>query len=149
MTERAVIAALAYVHLLSLSLWFGGLFGYVACVWPAVVSGAEGSFPRAALARIAMRTGPWIYLGMASAVASFAGLWVMGGIAVRAPWVAGYAALLMALVANNLYGSAVTWPRLMLLPQRLVRREWFWFRLRMGISLVVGLVLYSVAIVAR
>ena len=84
-----------------------------------------------------MRTAPWIYLGMSAAVLSLAGIWVMDDVTGRTPW----------LVANNVYGSVVAWPRMMLLPQRLVRREWFWFRVRMSVSLVVGLLLYSVAVI--
>jgi len=145
--EDLVTAALIYVHILSLTLWFGGLFGYVAVVWPAIMSEADGAFPRALLARIAMRTAPWIYLGMAAAVMSLAGIWVMDAAAARTPWLIAYTLLLTALVANNVYGSVVAWPRIMLLPQRLVRREWFWFRVRMSVSLVVGLLLYSVAII--
>lgn len=148
MTEDVVIAALDYVHVLSLSLWFGGLFAYVAIVWPAVMSEADGTFPRAMLARIGMRTGPWIYLGMSAAVLSLAGIWLMDDVAAETPWLVVYALLLAALVANNVYGSVVAWPRLMLLPQRLVRREWFWFRVRMAVSLVVGLALFSVAVIA-
>jgi hypothetical protein len=147
MTENLVIAALIYVHILSLSLWFGGLFGYVAVVWPAIMSEADGTFPRAILARIGMRTAPWIYLGMSAAVLSLAGIWVMDGVAARTPWLVAYTVLLTALVANNVYGSVVSWPRIMLLPQRIVRREWFWFRVRMSVSLVVGLALYSMAII--
>lgn len=146
MTEDLVIAALIYVHITSLSLWFGGLFSYVAVVWPAIMSDAD-AFPRAILARIGMRTAPWIYLGMSAAVLSLAGIWVMGDVAAPKPWLAAYSLLLAALVANNVYGSLVAWPRLMLLPQRLVRREWFWFRMRMRVSLVVGLVLYSLAVI--
>jgi len=143
-----VLSALVYLHILAMSLWFGGLFGYVVIVWPAIMSEADGAFPRAMLARIGMRTAPWIYLGMSAAVLSLAGLWILDDVAVRTPWLGGYTLLLTALVANNVYGSVVAWPRIMLLPQRIVRREWFWFRLRMSVSLVVGLVLYSVAIIA-
>ena len=146
MTESLVIAALIYVHVTSLSLWFGGLFGYVVIVWPAIMSDAGGAFPRAILARIAMRTAPWIYLGMSSALLSLAGIWVMDGVAAWRPWMAAYSLLLTALVANNVYGTVVAWPRIMLLPQRSAGREWFWFRVRMSVSLVVGLALYSAAI---
>ena len=144
MTANLVTAALIYVHVTSLALWFGGLFSYVAIVWPAIMSDTE-AFPRTVLARIGMRTAPWIYLGMSVAVLSLAGLWMMDGIATPTPWLATYTLLLTALVANNVYGSAVAWPRIMLLPQSLARREWFWFRVRMSASLIVGLVLYSVA----
>jgi hypothetical protein len=144
--DELVAAAAIYVHVLSLSLWFGGLFGYVAVVWPAIMSEADGAFPRSLLARIAMRTAPWIYLGMAAAVLSLAGIWVTDVVATPTSGLVAYTLLLAALVANNVYGSVVAWPRIMLLPQRLVRREWFWFRVRMAVSLAVGLVLYSVAI---
>jgi uncharacterized membrane protein len=146
MTENHVIGALIYVHITSLSLWFGGLFSYVAIVWPAITSDAD-PFPRTMLARIGMRTAPWIYLGMSTAVLSLAGIWVIDDVAARMPWLMAYTLLLTALVANNVYGSVVAWPRIMLLPQRLVRREWFWFRVRMSVSLVVGLALNSVAII--
>jgi hypothetical protein len=145
-TENLVLAASTYVHITSLSLWFGGLFSYVAVVWPAIMSDAD-AFPRAILARIGMRTAPWIYLGMSAAVLSLAGIWVIDGVAARTPWLLAYTVLLAALVANNIHGSVVAWPRIMLLPQRLVRREWFWFQVRMSVSLVVGLVLYSAAII--
>lgn len=148
MTESPVVAVSIYVHVLSLSLWFGGLFGYVVIVWPAIMSGADGTFPRATLASIGMRTAPWIYLGMSAALLSLAGIWAMDGVAAQRPWMAAYSLLLAALVANNVYGTAVAWPRIMLLPGRAAGREWFWFRVRMSVSLVVGLALYSAAIIA-
>jgi len=147
MTESLGIASLIYVHVISLSLWFGGLFGYVVIVWPAIMSDAGGAFPRAILARIAMRTAPWIYLGMSSALLSLGGIWAMDGVAAWRPWMVGYSLLLTALVANNVYGTVVSWPRIMLLPQRSAGREWFWFRVRMSVSLVVGLALFSAAII--
>jgi hypothetical protein len=33
-------------------------------------------------------------------------------------------------------------------PERVARREWFWFRVRMTVSLVVGLGLHGVAAIA-
>ena len=147
MSENPGLAALVYLHLLSLTLWFGGLFGYVAIVWPAVLAEAGGAFPRDLLVRIAVRTAPWIYLGMSSALLSFLGIWMMGGPA-PAVWMAGYGMLLTALVANNVYGTLVAWPRIMFAPERIARREWFWFRVRMTVSLVVGLGLYSLAVIA-
>jgi uncharacterized membrane protein len=143
-----LLKTLIYLHVMSLSLWFGGLFGYVVMVWPAIMSDAEGTFPRAILARIGMRTAPWIYLAMAAALLSLAGIWVTGGVAAQQPWIAGYSLLLAALVANNVYGTTVAWPRIMLLPQQSAGREFFWFRVRMGVALVVGLFLYSAAIIA-
>jgi uncharacterized membrane protein len=148
MTENLAVAVLIYAHVVSLSLWFGGLFGYVVIVWPAIMSEADDAFPRAILARIAMRTAPWIYLGMLTALLSLAGVWVMDGVAARSAWLIAYGVLLSILVANNVYGSVVAWPRIMLLPRRSAGQAWFWFRVRMGLSLVAGLVLYSAAILA-
>ena len=147
MSEGFALAVLIYLHVLALSLWFGGLFGYVFIVWPAIMSEAEDAFPRALLARIAMRTAPWIYVAMATALLTLAGIWVMDE-GTRVSWMAAYGVLLIALVANNVYGTAVAWPRIMLLPQSAARKEWYWFRLRMAISLVVGLALHAVAIIA-
>ena len=147
MNESLPAAVFIYLHVVSLSLWFGGLFGYVVIVWPALMSEADGEFPRAILARIGMRTAPWIYLGMSTALLTLAAIWVVDGVATRTPWIVGYSVLLAALVANNLYGSTVTWPRMMLLPRTLARQEWFWFRVRMSVSLAVGLALYSAAII--
>ena len=148
MSENPGLAALIYVHLLSLTLWFGGLFGYVAIVWPAILSEADGAFPRDLLVRIAVRTAPWIYLGMSSAFLSFLGIWMMGGVSAPSVLIAAYGVLLVALVANNVYGTLVAWPRIMFAPERAARREWFWFRLRMTVSLVVGLALHGIAVIA-
>jgi uncharacterized membrane protein len=146
MTDTVISAAI-YLHVISLALWFGGLFGYLFMVWPAVMSHADGSFPRDVLVTIAIRTAPWIYVAMASAVASFLLVWLMGGVAVRAPWMVVYGLLLISLVANNLYGTFIAWPRIMWLDDPDAIREWFWFRVRMSVSLAVGLALYSVAVI--
>jgi len=148
MSESPAVAVLTYLHLAALSLWFGGLFGYVLIVWPAILSQAGERFPRDLLVGIAVRTAPWIYLGMATALLTLAAVWLMGG-GVGALWMAGYSALLIALVANNVYGTIVAWPRMMFAPERAARREWHWFRLRMTISLVIGLALHASAIIAR
>ena len=97
----------AYLHILALSLWFGGLFGYVVIVWPAIMSEAGDAFPRELLVRVAVGTAPWIYMGMATALLSLAGFWAMGG-GPRATWMAGYSVLLTALVANNV-GTEPRW----------------------------------------
>ena len=148
MNGSLTVAVLVYLHVISLSLWFGGLFGYLVIVWPAVMSDADGEFPRAILARIGMRTAPWIYLGMSTALLTLAAVWIVDGVAARTSWMVGYSLLLVALVANNVYGSTVAWPRMMLLPRTIARQEWFWFRVRMSVALVVGLALYSAAIIA-
>ena len=126
MSESLAVAVLTYVHVLALSLWFGGLFGYVVIVWPAIMSDAGDTFPRALLA----------------------GIWMMDG-GTGVSWMAGYGLLLIALVANNAYGTIVAWPRIMLQPQSAARNEWYRFRVRMTISLVVGLALHAAAILAR
>jgi hypothetical protein len=148
MSETPGLAALVYLHLLSLTLWFGGLFGYVAIVWPAILSEADGALPRDLLVRIAVRTAPWIYLAMSSAVLSFLGIWAIGRVPAAAAWMASYGVLLAGLIANNVYGTVVAWPRIMFSPERVARREWFWFRVRMTVSLVVGLGLDGVAVIA-
>ncbi len=146
MLEAFAIQILIYTHVTALALWFGGLFGYVAIVWPAIISEAAGRFPRALLARIAIRTAPWIYGAMACALLTYAGIWLGGGIPAGRSWIVAYGLILVTLVANNVYGSVVAWPRMMLLPFEDAGRVWFWFRVRMSASLVVGLALYSVAI---
>ena len=148
MSENPGLAVLIYVHLLSLTLWFGGLFGYVAIVWPAILCEADGAFPRDLLVRIAVRTAPWIYLGMSSAFLSFLAIWVMGGVSASFVLLAAYGVLLAALVGNNVYGTLVAWPRIMFAPERVARREWFWFRVRMTASLVIGLGLHGIAVIA-
>jgi hypothetical protein len=148
MSENPGLAVLIYGHLLSLTLWFGGLFGYVAIVWPAILSEADGAFPRDLLVRIAVRTAPWIYLGMSSAFLSFVAIWIMGGVSAPFVLMAAYGVLLAALVANNVYGTLVAWPRIMFAPERVARREWFWFRVRMTASLVIGLGLHGIAVIA-
>jgi hypothetical protein len=145
-TGSLAVDGLVVLHVTSLALWVGWLFGYVAVVWPAIMSEAGGKFPRALLAGIGMRTAPWIYLAMASALFSLAALWVMDAAAARQSGLVAYALVLTALVANNVYGTVVSWPRMMLLPQRNAAAEWFWFRVRMTASLVLVLGLYGVAL---
>src|SRR5215207_4966495 len=111
MSESLALAVLTYLHVLALSLWFGGLFGYLLIVWPAIMSDAGDAFPRDLLVRIAVGTAPWIYLGMATAVLSLVAIWAIGG-GTRATWMAGYSLLLLALAANNVYGTMVAWPRI-------------------------------------
>ena len=147
MIENVAPALLIYLHVISLSLWFGGLFGYVVIVWPAIMGDADGRFPRGILASIAMRTAPWIYLAMAAALLSLVGIFAVGGVEADRPWLIVYTLLLAVLVGNNVYGTVVAWPRIMLLPQPSAGKAWFWFRVRMGVSLAVGLLLYSAAII--
>jgi len=147
MTAVLFVDALLYTHLVSQALWVGGLFGYVLIVWPAIVHDANGTFPRALLAQIAMRTAPWIYLAMGSALASFIVLWAMSVLTAPAGCLFAYGAVLTLLVANNFYGTVTAWPRIMLLPKAQAMAEWSWFRVRMGAALVLGLASFSAAIV--
>jgi uncharacterized membrane protein len=146
MHETLTVQLLVHAHLAALALWLGGLFGYVVIVWPAVVHDAGSRFPRALLAGIAMRTGPWIYAAMALALVTYAALIVNGSVAAHPAWIAVYGLLLASLVGNNAYGSMVAWPRMMLLPAAMAGQSWFWFRLRMTAALVIGLALYVAAV---
>ncbi len=147
MTAVLLVDTLLYAHVVSQALWVGGLFGYVLIVWPAIVHDADGAFPRALLAQIAMRTGPWIYLAMGSALASFLILWAMRALTVPVGALVVYGAVLTLLAANNVYGTVTAWPRIMLLPRTQAIAEWSWFRVRMGVALVLGLASFSAAIV--
>jgi uncharacterized membrane protein len=147
MNATVGIEALIYMHVASFALWFGGLFGYVVIVWPAIMSESNGKFPRALLARIGMRTAPWIYVAMVSALLTFMAVWLMNGVRVPGLWMLLYGVLMVGLIANNVYGSVVAWPRIMLLPLGKAVQEWFWFRVRMSVALAVGLSLFSVAII--
>jgi hypothetical protein len=146
MHEAFAIQILMYAHLTSLALWLGGLFGYVVIVWPAIMSDATGRFPRSLLAGIAMRTAPWIYSAMGLALLTFVVIGVTGSIGIHRAWIVAYGLLLSALVGNNVYGSMVAWPRMMLLPMKSAGQVWFWFRVRMTVALVVGLALYCVMV---
>ena len=94
-----------------------------------------------------MRTAPWIYLAMGSALASFLVLWAMGALTVPVGCLVVYGAVLTLLVANNVYGTVTAWPRIMLLPRTQAIAEWSWFRVRMGAALVLGLASFSAAVV--
>jgi hypothetical protein len=147
MTRGLAIEGLRLLHVTALALWCGWLFGYVAVVWPAVMSEADNRFPRALLAGIGVRTTGWISVAMGSAFVSLVALWAMDAPVTHQPGTLAYGVVLTALVANNVYGAIVAWPRLMLLPQRQATREWFWFRARMTVSLVLGLGLYGAALI--
>jgi uncharacterized membrane protein len=146
MNDTLGIQLLIGLHLISLGLWMGGLFGYVVIVWPAIIGGADGRFPRSLLAAIAMRTAPWIYAAMGCALLTFATVCLSGALLVQRFWIASYGLLLTTLVCNNVYGTAAAWPRIMLLPSAGARQEWVWFRARMGASLGIGLALYMAAV---
>ena len=147
MTTVLLVDALLLANVVSQALWVGGLFGYVLIVWPAIVRDADGAFPRALLAQIAMRTAPWIYLAMGSTLASFLLLWAMQALTVPTGGLILYGTTMGLLVANNVYGTVTAWPRIMMLPQTQARQEWYRFRLRMAAALVLGLATYSAAIV--
>jgi uncharacterized membrane protein len=146
MSDTPGIQLLICLHLISLGLWMGGLFGYLVIVWPAIIGEAAGRFPRSLLAVIAMRTAPWIYAAMGCALLTFATAWLSGALLVQRFWIGSYGFLLTTLVGNNVYGTVATWPRMMLLPSVGARQEWLWFRVRMGVSLGIGMALYTAAI---
>ena len=136
-----------YIHITSLAMWFGGLFGYVLIVWPSIMRNQESEFPRQLLSSIAVRTAPWIYLAMGSALISFS-IYLIGrfdSLPMYCKLI--YLLVLVLLIANNVYGSVVGWPRMMLSPDASAFTSWRWFYRRMATSLVAGLTLLSVAIV--
>lgn len=137
-----------YFHVLSLALWIGGLFGYVMVVWPSVIQVNQPVFPRQLLSSIAMRTAPWIYLAMGCVlVTSIAYVFVKFD-SYATHYKILYLLALVLLISNNIYGSIVAWPRIMLSPDKAARESWRWFYFRMASSLVGGLLLLSLAIVA-
>lgn len=140
---------LRYLHITSLALWFGGLFGYVMIVWPSIFSTEQPAFPRQLLTAISVRTAPWIYLAMGSALISLLLYFAFGLLQAPIQLKLLYLVILMLLIANNVYGSVVAWPRIMLTPDKGARKSWRYFYLRMVISLVLGLTLLSLAIVVR
>ena len=135
-----------YIHAMSLALWFGGLFGYVTIVWPELLRAHAPDLPRGILAGIGSRTAPWIYLAMVSGFLSLVVYW-----AVSDPTFSGWAwglyfAVLLGLIANNLYGSFRAWPTIMLAPDEIARAAWRSFYLRMALSLVPGAVALSLTL---
>ncbi len=134
---------LAYVHVMALAMWFGGLFVYVLIVWPALTRLSEDGFPRAPLVMIGIGTTPWIYLAMVGALASLASWWVLADTKLPTAALTAYFALVLLLVANNVYSSLVAWPRIMLLPSVAARRAWQAFCARMFVSLALGLTALS------
>ncbi len=137
---------LLYVHTMSLALWFGGLFGYVLIVWPAIAAVEAPAFPRTLYATIGTRTAPWIYLAMGGTIGSFLLYWVLGYFNGAALIPLLYLAVLVALVANNVVGSTRTWPMIMLAPDDKARTIWGGFRVRMAVSLALGLSCLSLTI---
>ncbi|MEO7275596.1 MAG: hypothetical protein ABIX28_00545 [Vicinamibacterales bacterium] len=146
MTMGLVVGLLLYTHIVAQALWVGGLFGYVLIVWPAIMHDADGAFPRSVLAQVAIRTGPWIYLAMGSALVSYLVLCALGALAVPAGGLVAYGLLLSVLVGNNVYGTVTAWPRIMLLPRAQASAEWAWFRVRMAAALGLGLASFSGAV---
>lgn len=137
-----------FLHTFSLALWFGGLFGYVLIVWPSIIETEQPGFPRAQLSSIALRTAPWIYLAMITALVT-AVVYFFGSlhrISFEAKLL--YMMILVLLIANNVYGSVISWPRMMLSPNDVAKTSWKWFYLRMAISLLGGLLLLCIAIFA-
>ena len=138
---------LEYLHIISLALWFGGLFGYVLIVWPSIFATENPTFPRQLLTSISVRTAPWIYMAMVSALLSLLLYLALGQSKITMPWKFGYFCALLLLIANNVYGSIVAWPRIMLSPDNSAIRSWRFFYLRMILSLILGLSLLSLAVI--
>jgi len=135
-----------YIHAMSLALWFGGLFVYVMIVWPQVLRTSDTDLPRTLLVGIGARTAPWIYLAMFSALASFLIFWLSTEKDLPI-WAGGiYFMVLLALIANNLYGSFFSWPAIMMAPDRVAQSAWENFYIRMATSMVVGLTALSVTL---
>jgi hypothetical protein len=141
-----MLSLLAYVHVMSLALWFGGLFGYVVIVWPVILRAGAPVLPRSLLASIATRTALWIYLAMASALLSGFSYWYLGAAAIPRGAAAVYFSVLLALVANNMFGSLRSWPAIMLAPDAMAWSAWRAFYGRMAISMVLGLSCFSAGV---
>lgn len=134
---------LTYTHIISLALWFCGLFGYIVIVWPSLER-VEGGFSRQHMVAIGNATAPWIYLAMVGVLATY--VLLLFFVEVSASLAAIYGLALVILVGNNVYGSTVSWPRIMLFPTAQAKQTWFWFKVRMTASLGLGLLCLSVAI---
>ena len=146
LSAQLLHSATVVTHVFSITFWFGGLFAYVLLVWPAVFADAGASFPRALLCRIAMRTGPLIYLAMAGAMASGLLLAMTGAPLFTKTGYFMYLGLLSLPMLNNVYGSVASWPAIMMRPERTARRAWRAFHLRMTASLVLGIALIALFI---
>ena len=143
-----LVNVVIYLHVMSLALWFGGLFAYVAMVWPALTGESVSGFPRAMLVAIGVRTAPWIYLAMSSALVTFGAHCWLGGLDDYPLWLGGfYGLVLVALIGNNVYGSLVGWPRVMFAPEPVARRCWAAMVRRAVVAVVLGLGLLSVSVV--
>lgn len=138
---------LVYAHVMSLALWFGGLFGYVFIVWPAAFKTAAPTFPRTVLAEIASRTAPWIYLAMAGVLFSYVLWWILGFSLWGTREMIAYFLVICLLIGNNVYGSLKAWPTIMMAPEPNARNAWKSYYARMAISLVIGLASFSLTII--
>ena len=145
MVETVVV----WLHVMSLALWFGGLFAYVVIVWPVLLRDNSTGFPRETLVSIGVRTAPWIYAAMSGALTTFGIHWWLGGYRDWpgwSPWT--YALLLLLLVGNNVYGSLAAWPRIMFATDDAARSCWDAFYSRAAMALLLGLAMLSVSVVA-
>ena len=144
MVETVVV----WLHVMSLALWFGGLFAYVVIVWPVLRREGPSGFPRETLVSIGVRTAPWIYAAMGGALITFGAYW-LGGFGDWPGWSAWiYALVLLVLVGNNVYGSLAAWPRIMFATDEAARSCWNAFYLRAAMAMLLGLAMLSVSVVA-
>lgn len=146
--ENSITEILIHLHIVALSLWFGGLFCYLLIVWPAIMSLETELFPRTLIAEIGIRTCPWIYFAMIVALLSFLTVWGMGALPFDHFTMGIYAVFLVGLFFNNSYGTIVAWPKLMLESETAVCTEWKWYRIRMSLSFIVGITLHSLVVLA-
>ena len=144
MVETVVV----WLHVMSLALWFGGLFAYVVIVWPVLLREKPSGFPRETLVSIGVHTAPLIYAAMSSALITF-GIYWLGGFGDWPGWSARiYALLLLVLVGNNVYGSLAAWPRIMFATDEAARSCWNAFYSRAAMAMLLGLAMLSVSVVA-
>jgi uncharacterized membrane protein len=146
--ETILVTLLVHFHIIALSLWFGGLFCYLLMVWPAIVTRETKLFPRQIIAAIGTRTFPWIYFAMIVALLSFLAVWGMGALPFDHFTMGVYGFFLVGLFLNNLYGTVVAWPQLMLESETAAYVKWKWYKIRMSLSFIVGITLHSLVVFA-
>jgi len=130
------------VHVVSGALWVGALFMNVLIVWPAAYRWAAGTgFPRSIISLVGMKSAPWLYLGMAGLALSGLALAALDGAAASGLgvwlWVKIAAATYM--IANNVHGTIVTWPKVMLSPETRAWSVWRIYHARAALALLVGI----------
>lgn len=148
MTWRNMVLCL---HLITSTLWIGGLFMDIFIVWPCakVVSG-EKTVPLDFLCIQGKMTAPWLYLGIAGLCGSGALLlWLTPPAAGGYVWtlVGIKAAALAVMTGNVVYGTVVAWPALMFAPMEEAPQLWRRHVLRACVTFGCGLIALVVSIV--